>query len=166
MHRGRRAEDPTGTEVRFRGGTWTRVCTVWTWCDLASRASATVDAWCLKQMRDAEAAELAWRRHGGHTVTFRAGTSDRQQGVRYSSRIYLLTYLEDTWHIWRHQRIDIVSCCNLCNRLIFLRGCFGTYRVASVCMLGRWDVVRITFTSIVCVVCICHLWFKKGIYGL
>ena len=78
---------PTGTEVRVRGGTWTRACTVWTWCGLASRASATVDAWCLKQMRDAEAAELAWRRHGGHTVTFRAGTSDRQRGVRYSSRL-------------------------------------------------------------------------------
>ena len=78
---------PTGTEVRVRGGTWTRACTVWTWCDLASRASATVDAWCLKQMRDAEAAKLAWRRHGGHTVTFRAGTSDRQRGVRYSSRL-------------------------------------------------------------------------------
>ena len=78
---------PTGTEVRVRGGTWTRACTVWTWCDLASRASATVDAWCLKQMCDAEAAELAWRRHGGHTVTFRAGTSDRQRGVRYSSRL-------------------------------------------------------------------------------
>ena len=50
---------PTGTEVRVRGGIWTPACTVWTWCDLASRASATVDAWCLKQMRDAEAAELS-----------------------------------------------------------------------------------------------------------
>ena len=30
---------------------------------------------------------LVWRRHGGRTVTSRAGTSDRRPGVRYSSRL-------------------------------------------------------------------------------
>ena len=44
----------------------------------------------------------------------------------------------DSWHIWRHLRKDIVSSCDLFWWLIFLHGCSRTYRVALPCVLGRW----------------------------
>ena len=38
---------------------------------------------------------------------------------------------KDSWHIWRHLRKDTVFSCNLRCQLIFLHGCFRTYRLGS-----------------------------------